>query len=80
MKKTHCNAVVIIDNHIYVFYRKVTSAVVNGLSMKRSATARANTIYSKTSLTDHLPKSTTPLYRSLYFGPIEILPVEILTL
>ena len=25
--------------------------------------------YSKTSLTDNLPRSTTPLYRSLYLGP-----------
>ena len=26
-------------------------------------------VYSKTSLTDHIHTSTTPLYRSLYFGP-----------
>ena len=26
-------------------------------------------LYIKTSLTDHLPRATTPLYRSLYLGP-----------
>ena len=31
--------------------------------------ARTYTVYSKTSPTDHLHKSTTPLYRSLYLGP-----------
>ena len=29
-------------------------------------------IYSKTSLTDHLYRSTIPLYRSIYFGPKQI--------
>ena len=29
-------------------------------------------VYSRTSLTDHRHTSTTPLYRSLHFGPIQI--------
>ena len=36
-------------------------------------------IYSKTSLTDHLHRSSTPLYWSLYFGP-KRLPIQIFLL
>ena len=36
-------------------------------------------IYSKTSLTDHLHRSTTPLYQSLYFGP-KWSPIQIFVL
>ena len=68
-------------NLVYLMHHLTLSSSVviwSEEKLKLWFTDRHNIVlkYSKTSLIDHLPRSTTPLYRSLYFGP-KLSPTEI---